>query len=123
VVVNVDRFKPINAEHGQPAGDEVLREVARLLVRHSRSFTIIARLDGDEFAALLANTPKAGAVTYAQRIRSVIEGHPFAHGTVTASFGVAGLPADAVSADDLLAAAQRALRQAKDLGRNRVTAL
>ncbi|PYM72973.1 MAG: hypothetical protein DME03_16505 [Candidatus Rokuibacteriota bacterium] len=123
VVVNVDRFKPINAEHGQPAGDEVLREVARLLVRHSRSFTIIARLDGDEFAALLANTPKAGAVTYAQRIRSVIEGHPFARGTITASFGVAGLPADAVSADDLLAAAQRALRQAKDLGRNRVTAL
>ena len=123
VVVNVDRFKPINTEHGQPAGDEVLREVARLLVRHSRSFTIIARLDGDEFAAMLANTPKAGAVTYAQRIRSVIESHPFAPGTVTASFGVAGLPADAVSADDLLGAAQRALRDAKDQGRNRVTAL
>jgi diguanylate cyclase (GGDEF)-like protein len=123
VVVNVDRFKAINAEHGQLAGDEVLREVSRLLVRHSRSFTIIARLDGDEFAALLANTPKAGAVTYAQRIRSVIEGHPFAPGTVTASVGVAGLPADAVSADDLLGASQRALRDAKDQGRNRVTAL
>jgi diguanylate cyclase (GGDEF)-like protein len=123
VVVNVDRFKAINAEHGQPAADEVLREVSRLLIRHSRSFTIIARLDGDEFAALLANTPKAGAVTYAQRIRSVIESHPFADGTVTASFGVAGLPADAVSADDLLAAAQRALQDAKDQGRNRVTAL
>jgi diguanylate cyclase (GGDEF)-like protein len=123
VVANVDRFKPLNVEHGQPAADEVLREVARLLIRHSRSFTIIARLDGDEFAALLANTPKAGAVTYAQRIRSVIETHPFAHGTVTASLGVAGLPADAVSADDLLAAAQRALRDAKDQGRNRVVAL
>jgi diguanylate cyclase (GGDEF)-like protein len=123
VVVNVDRFKSINTEHGKPAGDEVLREVSRLLVRHSRSFTIIARLDGDEFAALLANTPKAGAVTYAQRIRSVIESHPCAHGSVTASFGVAGLPADAVSADDLLGAAQRALRDAKDQGRNRVTAL
>ena len=123
VVANVDRFKPLNVEHGQAAADEVLREVARLLIRHSRSFTIIARLDGDEFAALLANTPKAGAVTYAQRIRSVIETHAFAHGTVTASLGVAGLPADAVSADDLLAAAQRALRDAKDQGRNRVVAL
>lgn len=123
VVANVDRFKPINTEQGQAAADEVLREVARLLLRHSRSFTIIARLDGDEFAALLANTPKAGAVTYAQRIRSVIESHAFAHGTVTASLGVAGLPADAVSADDLLAAAQRALRDAKDQGRNRVVAL
>ena len=123
VVANVDCFKPLNVEHGQASADEVLREVARLLIRHSRSFTIIARLDGDEFAALLANTPKAGAVTYAQRIRSVIETHAFAHGTVTASLGVAGLPADAVSADDLLAAAQRALRDAKDQGRNRVLAL
>lgn len=123
VVANLDRFKPLNVEHGQAAADEVLREVARLLIRHSRSFTIIARLDGDEFAALLANTPKAGAVTYAQRIRSVIETHAFAHGTVTASLGVAGLPADAVSADDLLAAAQRALRDAKDQGENRVLAL
>ena len=123
VVANLDRFKPLNVEHGQAAADEVLREVARLLIRHSRSFTIIARLDGDEFAALLANTPKAGAVTYAQRIRSVIETHAFAHGTVTASLGVAGLPADAVSADDLLAAAQRALHDAKDQGRNRVLAL
>jgi diguanylate cyclase (GGDEF)-like protein len=122
VVANLDRFKPLNVEHGQAAADEVLREVARLLIRHSRSFTIIARLDGDEFAALLANTPKAGAVTYAQRIRSVIETHAFAHGTVTASLGVAGLPADAVSADDLLAAAQRALHDAKDQGRNRVLA-
>lgn len=123
VVANLDCFRPLNVEHGQAAADEVLREVARLLIRHSRSFTIIARLDGDEFAALLANTPKAGAVTYAQRIRSVIETHAFAHGTVTASLGVAGLPADAVSADDLLAAAQRALRDAKDQGRNRVLAL
>lgn len=123
VVANLDRFKPLNVEHGQTAADEVLREVARLLIRHSRSFTIIARLDGDEFAALLANTPKAGAVTYAQRIRSVIETHAFAHGTVTASLGVAGLPADAVSADALLAAAQRALRDAKDQGENRVVAL
>jgi diguanylate cyclase (GGDEF)-like protein len=123
VVLNVDRFEPLNAGQGQAAGDEVLREVARLLVKHSRSFTIIARLEGDDFAALLANTPKAGAVTYAERIRGVIESHAFAHGTVTASFGVAGLPADAVSADDLIAAAQRALSAAKGLGRNRVSAL
>jgi len=123
VVLNVDHFKQLNANHGTGAGDEVLRDVARLLVKHSRSFTIIARLDGDGFAALLANTPKAGAVTYSQRIRGVIAAHPFAHGTVTASFGVAGLPADAASADDLVAAAERALADAKRLGRNRVAAL
>jgi diguanylate cyclase (GGDEF)-like protein len=123
VVLNIDHFKRLNAGHGSAVGDEVLREVARLLVKHSRSFTIIARLDGDAFAALLANTPKAGAVTYSQRIRGVIAAHLFAHGPITASFGVAGLPADAASADDLIAAAQRALGDAKRLGRNRVAAL
>jgi diguanylate cyclase (GGDEF)-like protein len=123
VVLNIDRFKQLNADRGPALSDEVLREVARQLVKHSRSFTIIARLDGDDFAALLANTPKAGAVTYSQRIRGLIESHPFAHGTVTASFGVAGLPADAASAEDLIAAAQRALSEAKGLGPNRVTAL
>jgi len=123
VVVNIDHFKHLNTDHGVAAGDEVLREVARLLLKHSRSFTIIARLDGDGFAALLANTPKAGAVTYSQRIRGVIAAHPFAHGALTASFGVAGLPADAASAEDLITAAQRALAEAKQLGRNRVAAL
>ena len=123
VVLNIDRFKQLNADRGPALSDEVLREVARQLVKHSRSFTIIARLDGDDFAALLANTPKAGAVTYSQRIRGIIESQPFAHGTVTASFGVAGLPADAASAEDLIAAAQRALSEAKGLGPNRVTAL
>ena len=123
VVLNIDRFKQLNADRGPALSDEVLREVARQLVKHSRSFTIIARLDGDDFGALLANTPKAGAVTYSQRIRGIIESHPFAHGTVTASFGVAGLPADAASAEDLIAAAQRALSEAKGLGPNRVTAL
>ncbi len=123
VVLNIDRFEQLNADRGPALSDEVLREVARQLVKHSRSFTIIARLDGDDFAALLANTPKAGAVTYSQRIRGIIESHPFAHGTVTASFGVAGLPADAASAEDLIAAARRALSEAKGLGPNRVTAL
>lgn len=123
VVLNIDRVKQLDADRGPALSDEVLREVARQLVKHSRSFTIIARLDGDDFAALLANTPKAGAVTYSQRLRGIIESHPFAHGTVTASFGVAGLPADAASAEDLIAAAQRALSEAKGLGPNRVTAL
>src|SRR5206468_2988152 len=100
VVLNIDHVKQLNADQGPALGDEVVREVARLLLKHSRSFTIIARLDGDDFAALLANTPKAGAVTYSEPIRGVIESHPFAHGTVTASFGVAGLPADAASAAD-----------------------
>ncbi|OGL00204.1 MAG: hypothetical protein A3E31_06970 [Candidatus Rokubacteria bacterium RIFCSPHIGHO2_12_FULL_73_22] len=123
VFLDVDNFKALNDAKGRPAGDETLKEVARLLVRHSRSFTVITRREGDDFGAILANTPKAGAVSYAQRIRGVLEDHEFAHGRVTASFGIASLPADAASAEDLIAAADRALNEAKLHGRNRVATL
>src|SRR5574341_134674 len=123
VYIDLDDFTKINDDKGRPAGDEVLKETARLLVKHSRSFTILARRDGDDFVAILANTPKAGAVTYAERIRGVIERHPFAAGAVTACFGVAALPADAEGAEDLMAQAERSLSEAKRLGRNRVAAL
>ncbi len=123
VYIDLDDFKKINDDKGRPAGDEVLRDTARLLVKHSRSFTIFARRDSDDFVAILANTPKAGAVTYSERIRGVIEKHPFAAGAVTACFGVAALPADAASAEELMAKADRALIEAKRLGRNRIAAL
>lgn len=123
VYIDLDDFKKINDDNGRPAGDEVLKDTARLLVKHSRSFTVLARRDGDNFVAILANTPKAGAVTYAERIRGIIEKHPFAPGAVTACFGVAALPADAASAEDLMAKAERALNEAKRLGRNHVATL
>ncbi len=123
VYIDLDEFKRINEGKGRPAGDEVLKETARLLMKHSRSFTILARREGDDFAAILANTPKAGAVTYSERIRGVIEKHPFVQGAVTACFGVASLPADAAAAEDLMAKADRALNEAKRLGRNRIAAL
>ena len=88
--------------------------------RHSRSFSIVTRYGGDEFAVLLVNTPKAGAVKYAQRIKDVIERHPFPHGPLTVSVGVAGMPEDAAASEDLMPAADRALYVAKRLGRNAI---
>jgi diguanylate cyclase (GGDEF)-like protein len=122
VYIDLDDFERINEDKGRAAGDEVLKETARLLVRHSRSFTILARRAGDDFVAILANTPKAGAAAYAERIRGVLEHHAFAQGPVTACFGVAALPADAASAEDLMRKADRAVNDAKRLGRNRVAA-
>jgi diguanylate cyclase (GGDEF)-like protein len=123
VYVDLDGFKRLNEDKGRPAGDEVLKEVARLLVKHSRSFTIVARREGDDFAVILANTPKAGAMSYSERIRSVVEQHPFVQGPVTVSLGVAAFPADATTAVDLIAKAQQALDEAKGRGRNRVAQL
>lgn len=120
VLIDVDHFKAINDRFGHGAGDEALKEVSRLLVKHSRGFTVIARHGGDEFAVLLVDASKAGAVTYAQRIKTAIERHAFGHGPLTVSLGVACLPQDVPSAADLISAADKALYDAKRLGRNRV---
>jgi diguanylate cyclase (GGDEF)-like protein len=120
VIADLDHFKVINDAHGHRTGDEALREVAALLLRHSRNFTVVTRYGGDEFAVLLVNTPKAGALTYAERIREVVAQHEFAHGAVTVSLGVASLPDDAASGEELIVAADQAMYRAKRLGRNRV---
>ncbi len=123
VLLDLDRFKDVNDRFGHRAGDDALKEVARLLQKHSRNFTIVTRYGGDEFAVLLVNTPKSGAITYAERIREMIEHHEFAHGRVTVSLGVATLPEDVATGDDLVVAADRAMYEAKRLGRNRVAVL
>jgi len=120
VLVDVDRFKAINDEFGHRAGDDALRETAQVILANSRSFSIVTRYGGDEFAVLLVNTPKAGAVTYAQRIRHVVERHRFAHGALTVSVGIATLPDDVLAWQDLVPAADRALYIGKRLGRNSV---
>lgn len=128
VGIDIDHFKRVNDCHGHAVGDTVLATVAHLLSRNSRDFTVIARLGGDEFAALLVNTPKVNARLYAERIRRAIESHSFPQGPLTISLGVAALPDDvqeagAMSGDALMQAADRALYQAKQGGRNRVGCL
>ncbi len=120
VLLDIDRFKVINDEFGHGAGDDALKEIAGVIVANSRSFSIVTRYGGDEFAVLLVNTPKSGALKYAQRIRDVIGRHPFRHGPLTASVGVAALPEDVLSSDELVPAADRALYFAKRLGRNAI---
>ncbi len=118
VLLDLDRFKSINDELGHRAGDDTLREAAQLIVASSRSFSIVTRYGGDEFAVLLVNTPKSGAVKYAQRIKDVVERHRFVHGPLTVSVGIAALPEDVTQSDDLVPAADRALYAAKRAGRN-----
>jgi diguanylate cyclase (GGDEF)-like protein len=123
VSVDLDDFDRVNRRAGQPGGDAVLREIGVLLRRNSRRFTVVARDRGDDFAIILPDTSRAGAVTYAERIKAAIERHPFEHGTVTASLGVASLPDSVTATEELLGAAYQSVAEAKRRGGNRVAVL
>ncbi|MEK7878496.1 MAG: diguanylate cyclase [candidate division NC10 bacterium] len=122
ILLDVDDFKSINDELGHAAGDETLREIAQLLMKHSRGINVLCRYGGDEFAILLVETSRAGALLYAERVRQALADYPLSHGRrVTASFGVASLPEDVdTTTEDLVRAADEALYAAKRLGKNLV---
>jgi two-component system cell cycle response regulator len=124
IVIDLDRFKQINDGYGHPAGDAVLVEVARRLRDSVRSSDVVARYGGEEFAIILSDTGTDVAKAFADRIRLAIGGaRVAAEGqllAVTASLGLATMPDQAASKDELLRRADRALYRAKRLGRNQV---
>ena len=124
VLLDLDGFKSVNDSLAHAVGDDTLRDVAQILMKHSRGINVVSRYGGDEFAVLLVETSKAGARLYADRIREVVAKYPFAHGKIlTASFGVASLPDDEAStAEDLFRSADEALYAAKRAGKNQVAA-
>jgi diguanylate cyclase (GGDEF)-like protein len=124
VVLDLDGFKSVNDEFGHAVGDETLRDVGQILMKHSRGINVVSRYGGDEFAVLLVETSKSGARLYADRIRQVVATFPYSHGKrVTASFGVASLPDDEAStSEELFRAADGALYAAKRAGKNQVVA-
>jgi diguanylate cyclase (GGDEF)-like protein len=122
VLLDLDGFKTVNDDLGHLVGDATLRDVARLLTRHSRGINVVARYGGDEFVVLLVETPKTGARLYANRIRERLSSHTFPHGKpITASFGLASLPDDgAETPEELIRLADEALYVAKRAGKNQV---
>ncbi len=119
VLLDIDRFKLVNDTHGHQCGDEVLRIIAGLLADDARGTDVAARLGGEEFALLLADTDEEGALAVAERLRATIAAATVpGPGRITASFGVATLAADG-DADELVRAADRALYAAKGAGRDR----
>src|SRR5262249_55586080 len=124
VLCDLDKFKLINDRHGHPVGDEVLRAVGGILASSIRDRDVAARYGGEELALILPGTPLLGGRRLSERIRRKleeleIETESGERIVVTASFGAASFPTHA-SAASLVAAADRALYEAKDAGRNRV---
>lgn len=120
VLLDVDHFKAYNDSYGHPAGDAALKQVAQLLSQSARSSDLVARYGGEEFVLLLPATDSEGARRLAERCRAAIAQTAFAHGPLTASFGVATLGGVTVSPDELIGWADAALYAAKRQGRNAV---
>jgi diguanylate cyclase (GGDEF)-like protein len=124
VIADIDNFKSINDSYGHQTGDEVLRRIGRALAEAVRELDLPGRYGGEEFAIVLPGTNLSGARALAEKIRKNLEkllvttpdGSPF---QVTASFGAACFPAQ-TSVEELVAAADAALYQAKRTGKNRV---
>ncbi len=126
LLCDVDHFKAVNDTYGHPAGDQVLRGVARVLAREARVTDVVARYGGEEFAIVMPETDAAGALAIAERIRERVraleletELGPL---SVTLSLGVATCPDDARRKAALVEAADGCLYQAKRRGRNRSVA-
>ena len=124
MIFDIDHFKSINDRFGHPAGDEILKLFATIVVNSLRISDLSGRVGGEEFAALLPCSLEEGVVV-AERVREAFEnsGIVVEDGPVdtTVSVGVAGGPAG-TELEVLLAAADTALYQAKRAGRNRVEA-
>lgn len=120
---DLDHFKSVNDMYGHLGGDEVLKEVSRLVRRNIRTEDIFARYGGEEFIAILPETDQAHAIELADRLRQkILALHiPFSDHVirVTASFGVAQLGGDA-DIEKLVEDADSMLYKAKFNGRNRV---
>ena len=127
MLADLDLLRDINNRYGHLVGDQMIRRVAQEIRGAVRDYDLPARFGGDEFAVLMPETSLSEAVSVAERNRSGVEaielrGPDGSRSLVSLSIGVALFPGHGFSAAELLASADRAVYQAKAMGRNRVCA-
>ncbi len=126
VMIDIDHFKFYNDRNGHPMGDQVLRDLAKILKENTREVDVLFRYGGEEFLILVPEANKDEAVVMAERIRSMVKEFRFPmeedqpEGDLTISIGVASYPEDGASGELLIEMADRALYQAKRMGRDSV---
>ena len=125
--IDLDGFKAVNDTHGHLFGSRALVEAAAVIRSSARETDIVSRFGGDEFAIILPDTGGEGAFAVGARVRDRIAAHAFLAGDrldihLTASVGLATLPDVAASAEELVQAADKAMYQVKDSGKNGIQA-
>lgn len=125
LMIDLDGLKAVNDSHGHHRGDQVLRSLATVIRRSIRATDTAYRYGGDEFLVLLPETDFAGAFVVAEKIRTGVEEVGLATGggdlLTSVSIGLVSCPEDGTSAEELMIAADRAMYQAKSLGKNQIS--
>jgi diguanylate cyclase (GGDEF)-like protein len=125
IFLDLDHFKAFNDTHGHDAGDALLRELGQLLRARLRVEDIVCRYGGEEFVVILPDAPLPVVMERAEQLRADVRGLTVRHyeqtlSGVTISLGIAMYPEHAGNGDLLVRAADQALYQAKQQGRDRV---
>ncbi len=123
IFLDLDGFKGVNDQYGHLAGSKTLTEVGAILAEAVRESDILARYGGDEFVAVLPETPASGALVIAERIRKSIESHAFlkeqgVEARISASFGIASYPDHALTPEGLIQKADQAMYRVKERDKN-----
>ena len=125
--IDLDGFKAVNDTHGHLFGSRALVEAAAVIRSSARETDVVSRFGGDEFALVLPDTGGEGAFAVGERIREKVAAHRFLAGNgldihLTVSVGVATLPDVAASTEELVQAADKAMYQVKESGKNGIQA-
>ncbi|MFN2453554.1 MAG: diguanylate cyclase [Pyrinomonadaceae bacterium] len=121
LLLDIDFFKNVNDTYGHDAGDEAIRQLAKVLQAGTRGIDTAARIGGEEFAIILTETEFEGGCEVAERLRVAIKAAEIPLvGHITASFGVAEFPLLAQTVRELMSVTDAALYEAKRQGRDRI---
>jgi len=122
LIMDLDNFKSINDTFGHVAGDEIIREIGRIITGSFRKTDIAGRLGGEEFAVVLKNASLEEAMKAAEKFRGIVDKRRVIYGnqeiSFTVSIGVASINEDTSGIEDILKMADDALYKAKAKGRN-----